>query len=230
MSGPAASANKANPMSELSFPASDPPSATPEGGVHLDASVLHHATPGSPAVRLLLVHGLQAAYRLEASARDWLPALDAAVTTPALRQCLDQLLAGVCRHLEKLQHALACFGVSHDTADALPPPAIGAALAMHQPTSPLFDLAVSMAVRTDRAAVLSIYVALQDVARAAGLTEPVPFLQDCAAGARRSTDDLTHLCADELVPAAVRAGGDPLPDAFMRLVFGAAPAIPAAAR
>lgn len=210
-------------MSELSFPASDPPSVTPEGGVHLDASALHQPVPGSPAVRRLLVQGLQAVYRSEASARDWLPALNDAVTTPSLRQCLDSSSVEVCRHLEKLQRALACFGVSHDTEDAAPPPAVAAALALHQPPAALFDLAAAMVVRTDRAAVLSTYALLQDLAGAAGLTEPAPFLQDCAAGARCSTDDLTRLCADELVPAAVRAGGDPLPEAFMRLVFGMVP-------
>lgn len=197
--------------------------------MHLDASALRQPVPASPAVRRFLIQGLQAAYLSETSARDWLPALSAAVTTPSLRQCLDQLLAEVCHHLEKLQHALACFGVSHDTASAPPSPAIGAALAMRQPTTALFDLAVSVVMHADRAAVLCTYALLHDAARAAGLTEPVPFLQDCAAGARRSMDRLTRLCADELVPAAVRAGSDPLPDAFMRLVFGAAPAIPAPA-
>jgi len=216
-------------MSELSFPASDPPSATPEGSVHLDASALHQPVPGSPAVRRLLVQGLQAAHRSEASARDWLPALNDAVTTPSLRQCLDDLLAEVCRHLEKLQRALACFGASHDLENAAPPLAVGGALALHRRPAALVDLAVGMMVRADRAAVLSTYALLQDVAGAAGLTEPLPFLQDCAAGGRRNADDLTRLCVDELVPAAVRAGGDPLPDAFMRLVLGAAPAIPAAA-
>ena len=228
--GPADLAGKADAMSELSFPASDPPSVTPEGGVHLDASALHQPVPGSPAVRRLLVHGLQAAYRSEASARDWLPELNDAVTMPSLRQCLDRSSAEVCRHLEKLQRALACFGVSHDMAGAPPPPAVGAALALRQPAAALFDLAVGMVVRADRAAVLSTCALLQDVAGAAGLTEPVPFLQDSAAGARRSTDDLTRLCADELVPAAVRAGGDPLPDAFMRLVFGTVPGACAEAR
>jgi ferritin-like metal-binding protein YciE len=222
-------AEKADAMSELSFPASDPPSVTPEGGVHLDASALHQPVPASPAVRRFLIQGLQAAYRSEASARDWLPALSAAVTTPSLRQCLDQLLAEVCSHLEKLQHALACFGVSHDTASTPLSPAIGAALAMHQPTAALFDLAASVVVRADRAAALSTYALLQGAAGAAGLTGPVPFLQDCVAGTRRSTDELTRLCVDELVPAAVRAGDDPLPDAFMRLVFGTTPTVPALA-
>lgn len=221
--GSANLAGKADITSELSFPASDPPSVTPEKGVHLDAPALHRPVPGSPAVRRLLIRGLQAAYRSEASARDWLPMLHDAVTAPPLRQCLDHASAEACRRLEKLQRALACFGVSHDTADAAPPPAVGAALALHRPTAALFDLAVNMMVREDRAAALSAYALLQDVAGAAGLTEPVPFLQDCAAGARRGTDDLTRLCVDELVPAAVGAGGDPLPDAFMRLVFGTAP-------
>lgn len=223
--GPAASAEKADAMSELSFPASDPPGVTPERGVHLDASALHQPVPASPAVRRFLIQGLQAAYRSEASARDWLPALNAAVTTSPLRQCLDQLSADVRHHLEKLQNALACFGVSHDAADAQASPAIDAALAMHQPTAALFDLAVGVMVRADRAAVLSTYALLQGAAETAGLTGPVPFLQDCAAGTHRSTDDLTRLCVDELVPAAVRAGGNPLPDAFTRLVFGTAPAV-----
>ena len=174
-------------------------------------------------MRRLLVQGLQAAYRSEASARDWLPVLDDAVTTPSLRQCLDDSSAEVCRHLEKLQRALACFGVSHDMEDAAPPPAVGAALALRQPEATLFDLAIGMVVHADRAAVLSAYALLQDLAESAGLMEPVPFLQDCAAGTRRNVGDLTRLRVDELVPAAVRAGGDPLPDAFMRLVFGTVP-------
>lgn len=53
-------AETADSMSELSFPASDPPGAMAEEGVHMDASVLHRPVPGTPAIRRLLIEGLQA--------------------------------------------------------------------------------------------------------------------------------------------------------------------------
>lgn len=219
----ATSAEKADAMAELSFPASDPPGATAERGVHLGASVLHQQVPGTPAVRRLLIDGLQAAYRLEASARDWLSALSAAVTTPTLRHHLDQLLGEVGYNLEQLQRALACFGVSHGVAHPAFPPAVKAGLALHQPTGALFDLAASVTVRRDRAAILSIYTTLQDLAGAAGLTEPLPFLRGCASAARKELDGLDRLRVDQLVPAAARAEAPPLPTIFVRLAFGAAP-------
>ncbi len=210
-------------MSELSFSTSDPPSATTEGGVHLDASVLHQPVPGTPAVRRLLIDGLQAAYQLEASARDWLPALSAAVTTPALHHHFDQVRGEVGYSLEQLQRALACFGVSHDVANTAFPAAVKAGLALNRPTGALFDLAASVTVRRDRATILSIYTALQDLAGAAGLTEPLPFLWGCASAARKEVVGLDRLRVDELVPAAARANGAPLPSTFVRLAFGAAP-------
>jgi hypothetical protein len=219
----ATSAEKADTMAELSFPASDPPSATAEWSVHLDASVLHQPVPGTPAVRRLLVDGLQAAYHLEASARDWLPALSAAVTTPTLRHHLDQLFGEVGYNLEQLQRALACFGVSREVANTPFPPAVKAALALHESTGVLFDLAASVTVRRDRAAILSIYTTLQDFAAAAGLTEPLPFLRGCASAARKEVDGLDRLRLDELVPAAACADGTPLPSTFVRLAFGAVP-------
>lgn len=228
--GGMAPAGKADLMSELSFPASDPPGVTPEGGVHLDASALHQSVPGSFAVRQLLIDGLQAAYRLEASAQGWLPDLHAAVATPALRHHFDQLLGAAGYALEQLQRALACFGVSHDPADASVPPAVRAGLALPAPAGALFDLAAGVAVRTDRAVVLSTYGTLADVAGAAGLTEPLPFLRACAAAVREGLDKLNHFLADELVPAAVRADGAPLSDDFVRLAFGAVPAAQAEER
>jgi ferritin-like metal-binding protein YciE len=219
----ATSAEKADTMAELSFPASDPPSATAEWSVHLDASVLHQPVPGTPAVRRLLIDGLQSAYQLEASARDWLPALGGAVATPALRHHLDQLHGETGYNLEQLQRALACFGVSHGVAHPAFPPAVTAGLALHQRTGALFDLAASVAVRRDRAAILSIYTTLQDLAGAAGLTEPLPFLRGCASAARKGLLELSRFSAAELVPAAARADGAPLPSTFVRLAFGAAP-------
>jgi len=219
----ATSAEKADTMAELSFPASDPPGATPERGVHLDASVLHRPGPGTPAARQLLIDGLQAAYQLEASARDWLPPLSAAVTALTLRQCLGRLVDEVGYNLEQLQRALACFGVSHGVADTAFPPAVKAGLALHQRTGALFDFAASVMVRRDRAAILSIYTTLQDLAGAAGSTEPLPFLRGCASAARKEVDGLDRLRVDELVPAAARADGAPLPGSFVRLAFGAAP-------
>lgn len=219
----ATSAEKADAMAELSFPASDPPGATAERGVHLDASVLHQPVPGTPAVRQLLIDGLQAAYQLEASARDWLSALSGAVTRPALRDHLDQLLGETAHNLEQLQRAMACFGVSHGVAHTAFPPVMTAALALHQRTGALFDLAASVAVRRDRAAILSIYTTLQDLAGAAGLTEPLPYLRGCASATRKELDELDRLRLDELVPAVVRAEAPPLPTIFVRLAFGAAP-------
>ena len=216
-------------MSELSFPASDAPSATPEGGVHLDAAVLHRPVPGTPAVRQLLIDGLQAAYQVEASARDWLPPLSAAATALSLRQCLGRLVDEVGYNLEQLQRALACFGVSHDYANTPFPPAISAGLALRQPTGGLFELSASVAVRADRAAVLSTYTTLESVASAAGLTEPLPFLRGCASAARKELEELTRLCVDELVPAAACAEGASLPGIFVRLAFGAAPNVQAEA-
>jgi len=220
----AGSAEKADAMSELSFPTSDPPSATAEGGVQLDASVLHQPVPDTPAVRRLLIDGLQAAYRLEASAREWLSALSAAVTTPTLRHHLDQLVGEVGYNLEQLQRALVCFGVSHDVANTPFPPAVKAGLALlHRPTGALFDLVASVTVRRDRATILSIYTTLQDLAGAARLTEPLRFLRGCASAARKEVDGLDRLRVAELVPAAARADGAPLPSTFVRLAFGAAP-------
>ena len=219
----ATSAEKVDAMSELSFSTSAPPSATTEGGVHLDASVLHQPVPGTPVVRRLLIDGLQAAYQLEASARDWLPALSAAVTTPALHHHLDQVRGEVDYSLEQLQRALACFGVSHDVANTPFPAAVKAGLALNRPTGALFDLAASVTVRRDRATILSTYTMLQDLAAAARLTEPLPFLRGCASAARKGLLELTHFSAAELVPAAARADGAPLPSTFVRLAFGAAP-------
>jgi hypothetical protein len=225
----AASAEKTDATSELSFPASDPPGATPERGVYLDASVLHQPVPGTPAVRRLLIDGLQAAYQLEASARDWLPPLSAAVTALVLRQCLGRLVDEVGYNLEQLQRALACFGVSHDIANTPVPPAIRTGLTLHQRTGALFDFSAGVAVRTDRATVLSTYTTLENVASAARLTEPLPFLRGCASAARLGLEELTRLCVDELVPAAVRAEAAPLPTIFVRLAFGAAPNVQAEA-
>jgi hypothetical protein len=96
-------------------------------------------------------------------------------------------------------------------------------LALHQRTGALFDLAASVAVRRDRAAILSIYTTLQDLAGAAGLTEPLPFLRGCASATRKELDGLDRLRVDELVPAAARADSAPLPSTFVRLAFGAVP-------
>lgn len=218
----AAEAEKVDAMSELSFPASDAPSATPEGSVHLDAAVLHQPVSGTPAVRQLLIDGLQAAYQREASARDWLPLVNAAVTSLTLRRCLARLVDEVEFNLEQLQRALACFGVSHDYANAPFPPAVSAGLALGQPMGALFDLSASVAVRADRATVLSTFTTLETVASAAGMTEPLPFLRGCASATRKELEELTRLCVNELVPAAACAEGASLPSIFVRLAFGAA--------
>lgn len=99
----------------------------------------------------------------------------------------------------------------------------GLKAAYQRPTGALFYLSASITARRDRAAILSIYTTLQDLAGAAGLTEPLPFLRGCASAARKEVDGLDRLRLDELVPAAARADGAPLPSSFVRLAFGAAP-------
>jgi hypothetical protein len=188
----------------------------------LDPAVLRQLVAGIPAVHQLLIDGLQAACLVEASARDWLSELGVAVTTPTLRRHLDQLSGEIGNNLEQMQRALAYFGVSHDVGHTPSAPDISSELPLHQPAGALFDLAASVAICRDRAAILSFYTTLQDLAGEAGLAEPLPLLRACATSARKGWVELTRFSVAELVPAAARWNGASLPGTLIHPVFAAA--------
>lgn len=207
---------------ELTFPASDPPAFTPEGGLRMDAEPLHQPLECSLAVRRFVVDGLLATWQREAAAQAWLSTLEDAAAPP-LRSALSHLLPGTGQRMEWLQRALACFGTSHETLRPAAVPAPGAAAALQGSGGPLFDLAAAVAVRLDREAALASLTLLEHVARAAGLSDAAGFLERCTASTRQDMEAIAQAAPDRLVPAAIENGGEPLPGALVQQAFGVMP-------
>lgn len=206
---------------ELTFPASDSPAFTPEGGVRMDVEPLRQLPECSMAVRRFVVDGLLAAWQREAAVQSWLPLLGNAASLP-LQPVLAGLLPGVERRLEWPQRALACFGVSHDAPDSALP-VLATVAALRDAGGPLFDLAAFVLARTDADAGLSTYATVEQVAQAARLSEVADHLQRCIADARDGMDALAQAGPGPLVPAAVSAGGELLPSGLAQRVFGPLP-------
>ena len=138
---------------ELTFPASDAPAFTPEGGVKMDVEPLRQPVECSMAVRRFVVDGLLAAWQREAAARSWPPMLEGAASPP-LQPVLARLLPGVDWRIEWLQRALACFGVSHGAPDEAMP-VLAAPSASRDTGGPLASLAASVLTRAEAEAGLA---------------------------------------------------------------------------
>lgn len=197
---------------EMTFPGSDPASTTTQAGLRTETDALHQPITSSKALHRMVSAGLQAAYASENAMLARLQ--EANATSPALQESLDGLRAEGGRQLERLQRSLAVFGVSADrSVPGTAPPGLEA--------GPLGDLALAFGLRVEGHRALGTYEALEQVASSTGMTDVVQYMQESVAAKQQTLDELARLCGDGLIEAAVRAGGDALPDPVLHQVFGA---------
>ncbi|HEY0417975.1 MAG TPA: DUF892 family protein, partial [Acetobacteraceae bacterium] len=199
-----------------------PQATTPPVGVKFDAAPLQSGGFSLPVQRLA-TDGMQAAWHMEACMRHWLAPMRDAVTSPALRGCLAEMLGERDAQMERLQRAMAAFGVSHDDPrEPAHPPAMSG-FGGEVPGGPLLDLAAALVAHTEQARLLSAYDTLEPVAAVSSASEAAPHLAQCAASARQAVTRLGALCRDRLVPDAAQAEGPPLPCDLIHRIFGVSP-------
>jgi hypothetical protein len=211
---------KVDTASELSFPASDPSAnAAPPRGVRFDPAPLRNTSGYSMEVQRLVIDGLQALFHLESTMKVWLPPMQAAIRSPGLRSCLGEMLGEVDAQLERLQRALAHYGVSHDDAHEQPHPPAMKGCFPAQPAGPLLDLAAALIARTEQHKILCAYEMLEPIAELAGPSDAALYIARCATSTHASIARIAQLCDTELSPSAVQGSSEPLPCEVIQLLF-----------